>query len=440
MASIVTDFLQAEADLKKTHERQVKAERTKHVGDPIELKGKVIRMIVRDEHAWTAESGGVARRVDLQKTGNTIQIYRGHTAPVTCLAFYAIENGTSRKKETLLITGSWDKTIKIWNTTTKALVSSTPAHDDFLKSLAVLPALGILASGSADKTVRLWFALDISALSLGDHADVSPSTALPQIGALSGHTRPVDSLGLDLHDDGSSHSSSPLLYSADSMGVIKAWSLDVNTRADGTRLARGTVESEYRGHRTGVGELWISQQHVWSGTLPMPCNSPQRYALMSVLRSVDGLYRHDSVSLPQHMKSPPTITHSTVVRCLLPLTFTPLSQPYLLTGTGDVITVWDVSSFGERNAEVEKVAEVDAHSHDVTALCPWVRSFPEAPERKKEAWIVSASLDGTIRRWKLSDILSGSYQALLRSRGEVKRAVTTLTEEEERELAELLEE
>ncbi|KAF9517909.1 hypothetical protein BS47DRAFT_1359195 [Hydnum rufescens UP504] len=95
------------------------------------------------------------------------------------------------------------------------------------------------------------------------------------------------------------------------------------------------------------------------------------------------------------------MTHSAVVRCLLPLALTPLSQPCLLTGAGDVIGVWDVSAFGGRDAEVEKVAEVDAHSHDGTALCLWVRSFPEAPERK-EAWIVSAGLDGTIRGWKLS--------------------------------------
>ncbi|KAF9517910.1 hypothetical protein BS47DRAFT_1290260, partial [Hydnum rufescens UP504] len=93
-----------------------KAERTKHVGDPVELKGKVIRMIVRHEHAWTTESGGIARRVDLQVTVVSA-IYRGHTAPVTFLAFYTIDNRTTGKKETLLITDSWDKTIKIWKTT-----------------------------------------------------------------------------------------------------------------------------------------------------------------------------------------------------------------------------------------------------------------------------------------------------------------------------------
>ena len=110
---------------------------------------------------------------------------------------------------------------------------------------------------------------DLSALSLRDRNNESQPTLLPQMGSFSGHTRPVDSLALDLHDDGSS-SSSPLLYSADSMGVIKAWRLDVNTRPDGTRSVRGVVEADYGGHRTGVGELWISQQHIWSGTLSIP--------------------------------------------------------------------------------------------------------------------------------------------------------------------------
>jgi hypothetical protein len=46
--------------------RKRKAEQTKDAGDPIEVKGKIIRMILRDDEVWTAESGGVARRVDLK--------------------------------------------------------------------------------------------------------------------------------------------------------------------------------------------------------------------------------------------------------------------------------------------------------------------------------------------------------------------------------------
>lgn len=47
-------------------DRTVKAERTKDVGEPIQLKGKVIRMVVRDQEAWTVGSDAVARRVDLK--------------------------------------------------------------------------------------------------------------------------------------------------------------------------------------------------------------------------------------------------------------------------------------------------------------------------------------------------------------------------------------
>jgi WD40 repeat protein len=223
-------------------------------------------------------------------------------------------------------------------------VSSTPAHDDFLKSLAVIPALGILASGSADKTVRLWFALyfsvcrprqtlliplfstrrDLSTLFVHDLNNISQPTALPQMGSFSGHTRPVDALALDILDS----SSSPLLYSADSMGVIKAWSLDISTRPDGSRSVRGTVEAEYGGHRTGVGELWVLQQHIWSGTLSLSCNSRKTmlsYAHDRVLHSFDGLHRHDPVSLSRAHKvpshnytfccrslSPPTSSYSVV--------------------------------------------------------------------------------------------------------------------------------
>lgn len=40
-----------------------------------------------------------------------MQIFKGHTAPVTCLAFYEILEGTGYKR--VLITGSWDKVITV---------------------------------------------------------------------------------------------------------------------------------------------------------------------------------------------------------------------------------------------------------------------------------------------------------------------------------------
>lgn len=49
------------------------------------------------------------------------------------------------------------------------------------------------------------------------------------------------------------------------MGVIKVWALDIQTRNDGARSVRGTVEAEYQGHRTGVCEMIVAEGRIWSG-------------------------------------------------------------------------------------------------------------------------------------------------------------------------------
>jgi WD40 repeat protein len=95
------------------------------------------------------------------------------------------------------------------------------------------------------------------------------------------------------------------------------------------------------------------------------------------------------------------ITHPTAVRAILPLQLL-LNEPYLITGSGDVIRTYDLSTL----SEPEMLSEVDGHWHDVTALRLWVRKNQEDGKTRIEPWIVSASLDGTIRKWRLS----GTYQ------------------------------
>jgi WD40 repeat protein len=98
------------------------------------------------------------------------------------------------------------------------------------------------------------------------------------------------------------------------------------------------------------------------------------------------------------------INHPLPVRCLLPLSLTPLGEPYLLTGAGDVIRVYDVSSLDEP----ELLGEVDAHWHDVTALRLWMKKWVgEDGKVRVEPWIVSGSLDGTLRKWRLTGKLYG---------------------------------
>jgi len=74
-----------------------------------------------------------------------------------------------------LASGSWDN-INIWNVSTGFTINTLMGHTDYISSLAVLP-VGLLASGSDDKTIRIW--------------NVSTGNL---INTLTGHTHDVRSL------------------------------------------------------------------------------------------------------------------------------------------------------------------------------------------------------------------------------------------------------
>lgn len=46
-----------------------------------------------------------------KQSGKTKQLFKGHCGPVTCLDFYT----TKTAKRELLISGSWDKSFKVWD-------------------------------------------------------------------------------------------------------------------------------------------------------------------------------------------------------------------------------------------------------------------------------------------------------------------------------------
>ncbi|OSD01656.1 WD40 repeat-like protein [Trametes coccinea BRFM310] len=403
-----SNLLRSEAELLLEKARKDKAERTKDLGSPIEITGKALAIEVRGNVAWIAENTTVVRKLDLE-TGKTLQLFKGHTAPVTCLAFVDREPGSG--KGDLLVTGSWDQTIKVWDTETKKIISSTPAHSDFVKALLVIPALRLLVSSGSDKIVRFW---DLSSV-----ADGQPLTS---VGSLADHTRPVEALDARVTSDRSA-----VLYTADTMGIIKVW--DVKKDDGAPPRWQCTLLEELKHHRTrvnavvyGNGQLWTASSDETVQVVPHPAPDAQSTS----------------------SKPPPPIQHPTAVRALLPLAITPLAEPYVLAGAGDVIRVFDVSTLDEP----ELLAEVDAHWHDVTALRLWMRksAVEGTPGAVKvEPWVVSASLDGTIRRWRLSELLQPPPPPPAKKTEEAKpkeapqeAPSTGMTEEEERELAELM--
>ncbi|ETW85708.1 hypothetical protein HETIRDRAFT_443591 [Heterobasidion irregulare TC 32-1] len=211
------------------------------------------------------------------------------------------------------------------------------------------------------------------------------------------------------------------------MGMIKAWDL---SRQGGDRpIWRSTLRDDLGYHRTRVNELMYGDGHLWTASSDETIQ----------------IYQYPPPPSSQKQPKPvPPITHPTGFRAVLPLPIHPQLDadafPYLLGGSGDLIRVYDISSL----EEPEFIREVEGHWHDVTHLRVWLRDRKEG--KGKEVWIVSASLDGTIRKWRLADIVvppkpvpEEKKEATIAVPPPKAGGAFEMTEEEERELAELME-
>jgi WD40 repeat protein len=149
------------------------------------------------------------------------------------------------------------------------LLSSTAAHSDFVKTLFLFPSLKLLVSGGSDKIIRLWFVSLCYACffvpeSSTFNRDVSMPTSeksLVSVGTISSHTRPIECL------DGQAQSDrSAILYTADTMGVIKIWELEKEGSSPSSRW-RSTLIKELNHPRTRINEMVVGNGHIWTGLL-----------------------------------------------------------------------------------------------------------------------------------------------------------------------------
>jgi elongator complex protein 2 len=81
----------------------------------------------------------------------------GHERQVTVVKFFP----TGSSEETLLVSGSADKTIRIWRRTQKDnsdfdLVKTLMDHESAVTRVAVCPGSDVFVSGASDGTVKLW--------------------------------------------------------------------------------------------------------------------------------------------------------------------------------------------------------------------------------------------------------------------------------------------
>lgn len=312
--------------------------------------------------------------------GKCIYTLAEHSDSVVAVA-YATGNGETQT----LVTGSWDKTIKIWATASFAkpfLIRTLTAHSASVYAVALTGNAQTLASGGVDCTIQLW--------NLGDIEHTSTGASLMR--TLTGHTFPVYSLAFS--PDGK------LLASGSGDYTIKIWQVDtgkllstlvghssfvysVAFSPDGKTIASGSADKSIKIWQVSNGELvrtLISYAPVNSVAF-----SPDRQFLVSAGGDeLIKIWQLNTSNLGADTRPAPTQTLTGHTGEIFSLAFSPRG-PILASSSYDkTIKLWN---FQTGNL----LSTLTGHLHSV-------HSIAFSPDGMT---LVSASHDKTIKLWQI---------------------------------------
>ena len=341
-------------------------------------------MLQVGEITFTPVNTHVVPKLSNRKTGESSHIYHGPTTPLTSLALSTTSGNDS------IFAGSWDKSIWSWNRTTRAPQRRYRGHSDFVKALLCIRVNGadVLISGSADASIILW--------------DIGTGVKLHTLKG--GHTRGI----LDLAVDPTTYPSSPLsehegssitLFSAGSDREIRRWCIsdDLST-ADEIETDKPVLQHEtsvYRLHFDADGDLWTA--------------------------SADGSVK--CLSRERGWQADTTLVHGDYVRAVA---VDERGGWVVSAGRDEDVKVWDKASGKLHHT-------FSGHFEEITGMLLTGQT------------VVTVSIDATIRQWSLEaeDLGKATREAEEARNGveqeqEEKGAQKMMTDDEERELAELM--
>ncbi|TRX92205.1 hypothetical protein FHL15_006820 [Xylaria flabelliformis] len=381
-------YFQTDAEQALTERRAAKASNKN--GNPIVLKSKLLAA-VSDPSApgslLIAESVGSVRRVDVD-SGETKHVFKGPSAPVTCVAVGGPGNHT-------VFAGSWDKNIWSWDSETRAPGRKYSGHADFVKAVvcAKVGSKHYLISGGADKKIIVWDTESGSRI----HTIQDQTVSMMAIQALV-----IDPL--------ESTPEAIVLVSASSDPHIRRWRITegaVEQLQETSSHKPDSVRPTILEHETTVYKLFFDTEgedvDLWtsSGDGTAKCLSRQK-----------GFTTDD------------TIKHGDHVRAIA------VTDQWIITaGRDEDVKVWDRTS-GKLYCTLE------GHYNEVTDLV-----ILAGGNR-----VVSVSIDGTVRTWLLhkSELDRINKEKDEKAKGAEKEAAvepeeSLMTAEEEAELAALME-
>ncbi|KAJ2452045.1 hypothetical protein EV183_003223 [Coemansia sp. RSA 2336] len=389
MSSAQLEALERKEELERDPLRQ-------KLGTPLQAGARILNFALGNDKAVLALSSHQAKAADLQ----SLQLAKGaakHTGPVTAVALLNRDYGGSQ----IALSASWDKSIRMWPVDNpQHTLAVFSGHADFVKCLAVHPTLPLVYSGSADKSIMYWKLPDSAELAASQD---TPLTITPVKTIKGQHTGQIYTLCID-------PLSAEVLYSTGSDASIRAWNAQTGAAVHGDDTEQWHIP---RGaHKTNIFDCKVTENTLWTA-------SADKTAIGWDVESC-------AVDL--------VLEHEASVNAVLPIP----QAGIVATGVhGGVIYIWKVNS-----GSPEIIREIHAHTDDVTCLRAAGRKF------------YSSALDGTLRTWDIKDIVdytggmvyvpaelealkNGSSSAEPKDRS-AKASNSALTEEEERELAELM--
>lgn len=315
----------------------------------------------------------------ISQTDENSAIYRGPTAPLTSLTLGP--NGAT------LFAGCWDKSIWSWDTRTRSPQRRYQGHTDFVKAVVTLrlsspSKTDILISGSSDTTIIIW------SIDSGEKLHI-----------LHRHLRGVLDFAIDplTYNPLSTDNGEVAFLSADSYREIRRWKI-TGGAANAEEIE---PENPIVAHETSVYALrFDSDGDLWTA-------------------SADGTAK--CLSREGSWKADTQLAHGDYVRSVA------VGEGVVVTaGRDEDVKVWEKGS--------GKLVHVfDGHWEEVTGLAIL------------QGRVASVSIDGTLRTWGLKpeDLrgarLNGKEEQIdMENKDDGGGNDMALTEEEERELAEIM--